>query len=87
MKAAYLNGDLKEEIYMNQAEGLVELGNDNKIDTYLESIGLTRTHADNCVYHKRSDDKILIITVYVDDLLIFASHVSEIDQIKAKLNN
>jgi hypothetical protein len=107
VKAAYLNGDLEEEIYMSQPEGIVERKNEQKvcrlnksiyglkqagrswyqkIDTYLESIGLTRTSADNCVYFKRSNDGIIIVTVYVDDLLIFANKMSEIDELKKRLN-
>ena len=31
IKAAYLNGDLEEEIYMHQAKGLIQPGNKNKV--------------------------------------------------------
>jgi hypothetical protein len=106
VKSAYLNGDLKEEIYMDQPEGFVKNGDEEKvcrlhrslyglkqagrswyekIDTFFEELGLERTHADNCVYQRRQNNKTLIITIYVDDLLIFASDIEEIDDLKKKL--
>jgi hypothetical protein len=106
VKAAYLNGDLDEEIYMEQAEGFAKPGQEQKvcrlrkaiyglkqagrswyqkIDTFFEATGLTRTQADNCVYVKRSSDSILMVAIYVDDILIFANHMNEIEKLKSQL--
>jgi hypothetical protein len=47
---------------------------------------LERSQADNCVYHRRRNDNVLIIAVYVDDLLILANNMDMIDQVKQELS-
>ena len=37
VKTAFLNGDLKEEIYTDQPEGFVESGQENKVCELTES--------------------------------------------------
>ncbi len=107
VKVAYLNGNLDEEIYMNQVEGLIEAGHENqvyqlwkaiyslkqarwswyhKIDAYLKLIHLIWTHTDSCIYHWCSSNKVLIITIYINDLLIFSSHKGEIETLKWQLS-
>ena len=38
VKTAFLNGDLKEEIYMDQPEGFVESGQENKVCKLTKSL-------------------------------------------------
>ena len=38
VKTAFLNGDLKEEIYMDQPEGFVELGQESKVCKLIKSL-------------------------------------------------
>ena len=38
VKTAFLNGDLDEEIYMDQLEGFVEPGQDNKVCKLTKSL-------------------------------------------------
>ena len=38
VKNAFLNGDLEEEIYMNQPEGFVELGKENNVCKLVKSL-------------------------------------------------
>ena len=37
---------------------------------HLANDGFVRNHADHCVYKKQVDDKIVIVIVWVDDLII-----------------
>lgn len=42
-----------------------------KLDSALKRLGLTQNALDPCVYYCKKDDKTLIVTIYVDDFLIF----------------
>jgi hypothetical protein len=105
VKGAYLNGDLKEEIYMNQPEGyndgtarlchliktLYELKQsgrewNTKLNTKLQKIGFERLQSDPCVYIRKMNG-IEIITVWVDDLLLFTKAKVTMDNLKRELGN
>ena len=105
---AFLNGELEEEIYMQQPEGYVESGNENlvcklKKSIYglkqsprcwnqafrklMESLDFKQCQADPRIFIKGSEaDKLTIIAVYVDDLIIITSTEEEMNQIKVSLN-
>ena len=92
VKGAYLNGTLKETVYMQQPEGyddrtgrvcrlvktlygLKQSGREWNIelDTKLYKHGYNRLRSDPCAYQFRDDSDLRVITVWVDDLLLFAS--------------
>jgi hypothetical protein len=104
VKGAYLNGILKEKVYMRQPEGyedntgriceliktlygLKQSGREWNIelDEKLKRFGFQRLRSDPCVYIKRDGDDVVIITVWVDDLLLFASSDKLMDQTKSDL--
>jgi len=99
VKGAYLNGTLKEEIYMNQPDGytdgtkrvcrllkplygLKQSGREwyHELNIKFNKHGHHNLHADPCVFIRKTDEGITLITVWVDDLLAFAStvHLMEI---------
>ncbi|GJR82021.1 zinc finger, CCHC-type containing protein [Tanacetum coccineum] len=69
VKIIFLNGDLKEEIYMKQPEGFVMPSNEHKLY--------------KCVYCKFDKfGKGVIICLYVDDMLIFGIDQNQVDKTK-----
>ena len=56
-----------------------------KLKGKLEELGFKRSEADHGVFTKVSDGKIFIITVYVDDFLLFSEQITKIEDIKEKL--
>ena len=108
VKTAFLNGELNEEIYMDQPVGFIEQGSEHKVCRLLKSIyglkqssrqwyirfhnaiisyGFTMIYEDHCVYTKRSGNKFVILTLYVDDILIAGKDISYVNQIKNWLSS
>lgn len=101
---AYLNGDLTEEIYMEQPECFIKEANkvcrlkrslyglrqsgrewNKKLDSKLLGMKFTRCFSDECVYIKRQNSGVIIITIYVDDIILAASSETLMDQVKSEL--
>lgn len=100
---AYLQGDLKEDIYIKPPKGTRNVDKvwklkkamyglkqggrcwNEKLDKVLTNMGLTKSAADPCIYFQGKGNDTIIISVYVDDLLIFYSKDKQKDNIKRKL--
>lgn len=90
VKCAFLNGDLDQEVYIEQLDGF-SLSNDidmvcrlrkalyglkraprawyARLDKYLLKLGFTKGIVDNNFYYKITNDDMLIIEVFVDDII------------------
>ena len=53
----------------------------------LEGLGFIRSTADECVYIKKTHELTLIITIYVDDLGVFATSKNEMAKLKQDLKD
>jgi hypothetical protein len=94
VKGAYLNGHLKEEIYMAQPDGYEDGSNkscrliktlyglkqsgrewNSELNVQLSKRGYKRAQTDPCVYIQRKANGLILITVWVDDMLLFATSI------------
>ena len=106
IKGAYLNGKLRERVYMKQPEGyndgtgrvcqliktlygLKQAGREwnREFDSKLQKKGYVRLRSDPCVYMWREDDDFVTITVWVDDMLLFATTIQLKNKAKADIES
>ncbi|VVT54835.1 uncharacterized protein SAPINGB_P004286 [Magnusiomyces paraingens] len=88
VETAFLNGDLKEDIYMRQPKGFVVKGQESKkIHGALVKLGFIRNESDYGVYTKGSGSTMVIIALYVDDLLISGNSSEVIAKTKSFLSS
>lgn len=108
VKTAFLNGDLDEEIYMDQPEGFVEPGQESKVCKLTKSLyglkqapkqwhekfdscmienGFKTNECDKCIYYKSCEKSHVIVSLYVDDLLLFGSNLHIINETKNMLSS
>ena len=58
-----------------------------KFDKFMIEQGYNRCHSDHCVYFKRIDNgRYIILSLYVDDMLVVGSNMSDINVIKKKVS-
>ena len=69
--------------------GLKQAGQEwnKELDSKLRKKGYSRLRSDPCVYVWRVDNDFVIITVWVDDLLLFATTLELIDKAKADIRS
>ena len=108
VKSAFLNGVLQEEIYMEQADGFVIQGAENKvyllqkalyglkqaprawysrIDEHLLNLSFVKSLSEATLYIKQKDNDILIVSLYVDDLLVTGNNELLVEEFKHEMMN
>jgi len=103
IKGAYLNGYLKETIYMHQPEGFNNGTNhvclvkmlyglkqsscewNIEFDKKIHQKGFICLWVDPCMYIKRQNNEVAIITVWVDNLLLFTGSSQTMNKMKKDL--
>ncbi|KAL4342366.1 hypothetical protein GQ457_08G025750 [Hibiscus cannabinus] len=106
VKSAFLNGYLKEEIFIEQPQGFTVQGEDEKvyrlkktlyglkqaprswysqIDAYLLNLGFEKCLSESTLYIKKCGDEILVVSLYVDDLLVTGTRLQLIKKFKDEM--
>ena len=106
VKSAFLNGFLEEEIYVEQPEGFVAKGEENKalllkkalyglkqaprawysrIDNFLLKMGFNKSLSEATLYVKTRDCDKIIVSIYVDDLLVTGSNFELVKEFKVQM--
>nr|XP_016482448.1 PREDICTED: uncharacterized mitochondrial protein AtMg00810-like [Nicotiana tabacum] len=70
---SFLNGDLLEEVYMHIPEGFCRQGETKK------------GHFDYSLFTKRTNDDIVVVLVYVENLLITGTNPNQLNEIRNDL--
>ncbi|GJT12066.1 retrovirus-related pol polyprotein from transposon TNT 1-94 [Tanacetum coccineum] len=70
VKMTFLNGELKEEVYVSQLEGFVD--QDNPSHVFLLSQHFSKGAVDLMLFTQKAGNDLLLVQIYVDDI-IFAS--------------
>lgn len=58
-----------------------------QIDLFFTNDGFYRSQANHSLYIKQSNESLLVVIIYVDDLIIFKSDVSALKWLKSKLED
>jgi hypothetical protein len=103
VKSAFLNGFLQEEIYVEQPEGFMKKGDEDKvyllkkalyglkqaprawysrIDNHLLTLGFVKSLSESTLYIKHNEVDILVVSLYVDDILVTGNNATLIDEFK-----
>ena len=103
VKSAFLNEFLEEEIYVEQHEGFLVKGHEdkvyqlkktlyvlkqapraqyNRIDEYLSKLSFVKSLSESTLYIKGDQANFIVISLYVDDLLVTDSNAELIQQFK-----
>ena len=106
IKGAYLNGTLKETIYMWQPNGYEDDTNhvckliktlyglkqsghkwNTEFDNKIKKHRFKCLRSEPYAYTQSENNKIVIITIWVDDLLLFANSAEAMERIKRDIHN
>jgi len=106
IEAAFLHGDVQEEIYIEQPENFILEGSESKVCKLSKAIyGLKQAakcwyekakrimmelnfckfEHEPCVFYKFVNREVIIVTMCVDDFIIFSSRQDEMSKLKRGL--
>ncbi|GJW86662.1 retrovirus-related pol polyprotein from transposon TNT 1-94 [Tanacetum coccineum] len=84
VKAAFLNGELKEKVYVSQPEGFVD--QDNPLHVYKLKKALYGA-VDPTLFTRHVGNDILLVQIYVDDIIFASSNTAMCDEFANQMTN
>ena len=95
IKTAFLYGELKKELYLEQTEGFVVPGRENDVCRLQKSLyGLKQAPRawnnkfnefnefdDHCVYYRRQEEEFAFVLIFVDDGLVCSNRANTLTDI------
>ncbi|GJU28639.1 retrovirus-related pol polyprotein from transposon TNT 1-94 [Tanacetum coccineum] len=84
VKTAFLNGELKEEVYVCQTEGFVD--QDNPSHVYKLKKALYGA-VDPTLFTRHAGNDILLVQIYVDDIIFASTNIAMCDEFANQMTN
>ncbi|WVZ88383.1 LOW QUALITY PROTEIN: hypothetical protein U9M48_034910, partial [Paspalum notatum var. saurae] len=106
VKSAFLNGELKKEVFVKQPPGFVVAGQEHrvlclrkalyglrlaprawnvKLDESLTRLGFAKCEIEHALYTRRAERGQLVVSVYVDDLVVTGANDQDIVAFKQEM--
>ncbi|GJT03319.1 retrovirus-related pol polyprotein from transposon TNT 1-94 [Tanacetum coccineum] len=81
VKTAFLNSELKEEVYVSQPEGFVDQNNPSHVYKLKKALySLKQALLDPTLFTRHSGNNILLVQIYVDDIIFASTNTAMCDE-------
>ncbi|GKA69062.1 retrovirus-related pol polyprotein from transposon TNT 1-94 [Tanacetum coccineum] len=82
VKTAFLNGELKEEVYVSQPEGFVDQDNPSHVYKLKKAL-----YVDPTLFTRHARNDILLVQIYVDDIIFASTNTAMCNEFANQMTN
>ncbi|GJZ83595.1 retrovirus-related pol polyprotein from transposon TNT 1-94 [Tanacetum coccineum] len=88
VKMTFLNGELKEEVYVSQPQGFVDQDNPSHVYNLKKALyGLKQAPLDPTLFTRHAGNNILLVQIYVDDIIFASTNTAMCDEFANQMTN
>ncbi|GJV58810.1 retrovirus-related pol polyprotein from transposon TNT 1-94 [Tanacetum coccineum] len=81
VKTAFLNGEIKEKVYVSQPEGFVDQDNPSHVYKLKKALyGLKQAPLDPTLFIRKAENDLLLVQIYVDDIIFASTNTAMCDE-------